>query len=261
MLFMTIGMPAPSSGIPRYHQIARILRSRLEAADGQPIVTEMALCREFGVSRTTVRRALDSLKREGLLSSRTGVGTRSTRKPFTKRAVRSSGDPLHGMLQSKPYIASIELAPASSTVATFFEIPPGERVCRITRVHELDGTPLSVVRSHLPVHLGVGVPRAAWRQPMHELLLKRFGVQLKRSVHTIRIARATSNVAALLRIGLADPVLSIEAAAYDVAGEPIRWTENFFREDLYEYVAEMEWPAARRVSSAAHGPARKTRRS
>jgi GntR family transcriptional regulator len=97
----------------------------------------------------------------------------------------------------------------------------------------------------LPANLAVGVPRSAWRQPMHDLLWERFGLRLKRSVHTLRVARAMADIASLLEIGLADPVLRIQASTYCVDGQPIRWTENFFREDMYEYVAEMEWPAPR----------------
>jgi GntR family transcriptional regulator len=68
-----------NASVPMYHQIAQVLRRRLEAGDlgatGQ-LATEHELCEEFGVSRTTVRHALSYLKREGLLSSRRGVGTR-----------------------------------------------------------------------------------------------------------------------------------------------------------------------------------------
>ena len=47
----------------------------------------------------------------------------------------------------------------------------------------------------------------------------------------------------MLGIALADPVLRIQASAFLSDGKPIRWTDNYFREDQYEYVAEMEWPA------------------
>lgn len=245
----------PASGIPRYHQIAQVLRSRLEAHDAEaaaPFATEHALCREFGVSRTTVRHALGFLKREGLLTSRCGVGTHGTRDCVVNRVVRSSGDPLHGMLKSKPRIVSVERAAAPAQIARFFSIGPDAPVFRLTRLHELGPTPLSVVRSFLPMSLAVGVPRSAWRQPMQEVLWERFGLQLKRSVHTLRVARAMSDIAALLQIGLADPVLRIQASTYDVDGRPVRWTENFFREDMYEYVAEMEWPAPGARHSGTH---------
>ena len=63
------------------------------------------------------------------------------------------------------------------------------------------------------------------------------------SVHTLRVARAEADIASLLAIGLADPVLHIQVSTYLADGRPIRWIENFFRENRYEYVAEMQWPA------------------
>jgi len=236
-------MAAAPSHIPRYAQIAQVLKSRLEARDGAhsvPFATEHALCEEFGVSRTTVRQALGFLKREGLVTSRPGVGT--TGKPTARRVVRSSGDPLHGMLESKPRIVSLGRVAAPAVVAKFFSLEAATPVFELTRVHDLDGAPLSVVRSYLPADLAVGLSRNAWRHPMHELLWERFGLRLARSVHTLRVARAMADVAQMLEIGLADPVLRIQAETYLGDGTPIRWTENYFREDRYEFVAEMQWP-------------------
>lgn len=248
-------MRAAPSGTPRYAQIAQVLRSRLEsrdAADTRPFATEHALCAEFGVSRSTVRQALSHLKREGLVTSQPGVGTRGTQSRVANRIVRSSGDPLHGMLTSKPRIVSMGCVPAPPPVAKLFALEPGEPVFRLTRAHQLDAIPLSVVRSYLPQALAAGVARSEWRLPMHDLLWQRFGLRIARSVHRLRVARAMADVAALLDIDLADPVLRIEASAYLDDGRPLRWTENFFREDRYEYVAEMQWPAPQARKRAAH---------
>jgi GntR family transcriptional regulator len=114
-----------------------------------------------------------------------------------------------------------------------------------------------VVDSYLPADLGAGLTRTALQQPMHELLWERFGIRLKRSVHTIRVARADVDIASLLGIALADPVLRIQSSVYLAGGKPIRWTENYFREDQYEYVAEMEWPAPTATSSPVAARARR----
>jgi len=241
-------VPAEPSSSPRYARIAQVLRARLEAHEASrdgPFATEQALCEEFGVSRTTVRNALGYLKREGLVTSRRGVGTNGTAAERPHRVVRSSGDPLHGMLKSRPRVVALGRVAASAPVANFFGFETGTPVFALTRVHDLDGEPLSVVKSYLSAHLERGVPRSAWRQPMHDLLWERFGLRIARSVHTLRVGRAMADIAGLLRVGLADPVLRIQASAYLADGTPIRWTENFFREDRYEYVAEMEWPAPR----------------
>lgn len=245
MIFIQMSEPVRSS-VPLHHQIAQVLRSRLEAGEwtaaGAP-ATEQRLCEEFGVSRTTVRQALGQLKLAGLLESRRGVGTRGVATAVKRKVLRSSGDPLHAALDTRPRIAMLGYVACPAEVAAFFGIAPGERIWHFVRVHDLDGKPLSVVDSYLPAHLGAGLTRAAMQQPMHELLWQRFGLRLKRSVHTVRVARADVEVASLLGVSLADPVLRIQSSVYLAGSKPIRWTENFFREDQYEYVAEMEWPA------------------
>lgn len=238
-------MASAPSGIPRYHQIAQVLRSRLEARElghEGAFTTEYSLCAEFGASRTTIRHALGFLKREGLLTSRPGVGTHGTPAEAVNRAVRPSGDPLHGMLKRRPRIVEFGKVAPPPLAAKFFAIDDGSPVLRITRVHDLDRMPLSVVRTYLPARLATGAARSEWRKPMHDLLRERFGLRLHRSVHTLRLARAMADIAALLEISLADPVLHIQASTYLADGAPIRWTENFFRENRYEYVAKMEWP-------------------
>lgn len=233
------------SSIPLHHQIAQVLRLRLESGDWSAdgaLATEQGLCQEFGVSRTTVRLALSHLKYAGLLESRRGVGTRGLAAPVKRKIVRSTGDPLHASLNSRPRVVSLGEVPSSPAVAAFFGIATGAAVWHFVRRHSLDQKPLSVVDSYLPAHLGSAFSRASLIQPMHQLLWQRFGIRQARSVHTIRVARADVDVASMLGIALADPVLRIQSSVYLADGTPIRWTENSFREDQYEYAAEMEWP-------------------
>lgn len=254
-----MGEPIRSS-VPLHHQIAQVLRLRLESgawAAGGPLATEQRLCEEFGASRTTVRQALSQLKQAGLLESRAGVGTRGIAMPIKRKIVRSSGDPLHAAFNSKPRVLSLGQVACPPAVAAFFELPATTPIWHFVRIHMLDDKPLSVVDSYLPAHLGAGLTRTALQQPMHELLWERFKIRLKRSVHTLRVARADVDIASMLGIALADPVLRIQSSVYLADGKPIRWTENYFREDQYEYVAEMEWPVP---ATAGHPAAKRTRR-
>jgi len=257
-----MGEPIRSS-IPLHHQIAQVLRLRLESgawAAGGPLATEQRLCEEFGASRTTVRQALSQLKQAGLLESRAGVGTRGIAMPIKRKVVRANGDPLHAPFNTKPRVVSLGEGPCPPAAAVFFGLAPAAPIWHFVRIHTLDDKPLSVVDSYLPAQLGAGLTRTALQQPMHELLWEKFGIRLKRSVHTLRVARADVDIASMLGIALADPVLRIQSSVYQAAGRPIRWTENYFREDQYEYVAEMEWPApAKQTNPAVKRSRRPTR--
>jgi GntR family transcriptional regulator len=229
--------------IPLYHQVAQLLRTRLEA-DGMQSqrLTEKALCAEYGVSRTTVRQALDALKRDGLLQSRRGVGTRFLGSASKPKAVES-GDPLHAGLGSRASIVSLGKVPAPARVAAFFGIEPDRPVLRLVRRHELQDVPLSVVVSYLPAALADQLTRRALRRQLHEVLWERCRIRQHKSVHAIRIARADAHIAPLLGIALNEPAMHIRSAVYLEDGQPIRWVDNYFREGLYEYRAEMLWQA------------------
>ncbi len=238
------------SAIPRYHQIAKTLRLQVAAGGlgGQRgLATEAALCAEFGVSRTTIRHALGLLKQEGVLQSRRGVGTRMLEHAPRRTLSRSAGDPLHGGLGSEPRIVSIERALPPAMVAAFLGLDSTKRATKLVRVHDLDGEPVSVVITWLPARFAHGVTRAALtHHTLHDVLLKQSGVKLERSVHTIRVARADATIASWLGVALADPMLHIQASAFLKDGTPVRWTDNYFNEERYQYTAEMQWNDARR---------------
>ena len=233
------------SAIPRYHQIAQTLRQQAAAGAlgiGGGTATEARLCEQFGVSRTTIRHALALLKQEGVLHSRQGVGTRLSGLTPRRMLSHAAGDPLHAGLGSVPRVVAVERAAPPPGVARFFGSAEGAPCLRLVRVHDLDGDPVSVVVTWLALAYARGITRAALaRNSLHELLLQRSGVSLKRSVHTVGVVRADAGTASLLGVALSDPVLHIQASAYAADATPVRWTDNYFNEARYRYTAEMYW--------------------
>lgn len=230
---------------PLYQQIAQLLAVRLEVgdwSDDSHPATEESLCREFGVSRTTVRQALSHLKQAGLLESRPGVGTRRVGVPAKRRVAGSGGDLLHASLGTRSRVVALGEVASTPAVAAFFGLAQSDPVWHFVRVHALESGPLSVVQSFLPLDIGRAFSKTELKHPIHELLWRRFGLRQARSVHTIRVARADIDVAGLLGISLAAPVLRVQSCIYLDDGTPVRWVENSFREDQYEYVAEVQWP-------------------
>ena len=246
IVWSKIQMSSPSTipfsqGVPLYHQIALTLRSRAEAGG---LATEQQLCAEFGVSRTTVRQALGLLKQDGLLKSRRGVGTRFLPQAPARRLTSSVGDPLHAGLGTVEKIVSIERVEPPGAARAFLDAGD-EPITRLVRVHTLDGAPLSVVVTYMQARYA---PKAILRQSVHEFLWQRHGLLQKRSVHRIGVARTDTMVAPLLGVSIAEPVLHVQSCAYLEDGRPIRWTDNYFREERFAYQAEVEWkrPAGKR---------------
>ncbi|ANN68176.1 GntR family transcriptional regulator [Bordetella bronchialis] len=244
-----------SAGVPIYHQIAQVLRRRIQAGEwgqGNQLATEQALCREFGVSRTTVRHALSQLKREGLLSSQRGVGTRRVGEPTRTKYVSNLSDPLHASLDSDPRVISSEMVPARGAIAAFLGMAEGEPIFKLIRVHYLDNEPLSVVESYLPAIMQGAIDQFPHRS-LHDIMWNDFDLRVAKSVHTVAVSRAETHVANLLHIGLGDPVMHVQASTYLQDGRPIRWTDNFFREDRYQYTAEFFWEPPQSAAAEPSG--------
>ena len=231
--------------LPLYYQLAQIFKARVTAeggpADGR-LPTEHELCKEFGVSRTTVRQALALLKTGGLLSSKRGVGTFLSAARRSELAIKVTGDSLHHGLGTKIRVVSLDLIDPVDRVADVLAGSASAKVLRVVRIHELSGVAVSVVISYLPGELdAIIAAKDLETTTMHELLWRKVHLKLEKSVHTIRIVRADEKIAPLLHVSLAEPVLHIQAEAYLDTGRPIWITDNYFREDSYEYRAEMLW--------------------
>jgi GntR family transcriptional regulator len=244
-----------NQSISLYHQIALTLRARVESGGlglNGSLATEQQLCSEFGVSRTTIRQALGTLKQDGLLQSRRGVGTRLVPQAPAQRLTSSIGDPLHAGLGTTVRVVSIEGVEPSPDVREFLKVGRGG-VTRLIRLHTLGDAPLSVVVTYMPAQYAAGITPKMLRRSVHELLWQRHGLLQKRSVHRIGVARADTMVAPLLGVGIADPVLHVQSSAYLDDGRPIRWTDNYFREERFAYLAEVKWkkPAGRRTPGRA----------
>src|SRR6187549_4014059 len=89
----------PSSlPLPKYHRIYLVLREQLN--DGRfsaGLPGELALMQQFGVARVTVRRALEQLANEGLISREPGRGTRPTAR-LDKAGAVAANDPMRTRL-------------------------------------------------------------------------------------------------------------------------------------------------------------------
>lgn len=246
--------PAYHASFPLYHQVGYLIQGLLESGelcDGRFLPSEELLCRHFNVSRTTVRQALSLLKKRGLLGSKRGSGTFSLGRVMPVRTVRAFNDPLHLGLGTRIRVVSAALVKAPVAVRDFLRCERDTLVVRVIRVHSLQGSPLSVVISYLPRETAPALMRAnLQRQPIHEIMSNRCGLTVVRSVLTIRVLRADQMVARLLRTTVMEPVLNIRSEGYLARGVPVRFTENYFSADRYQYTTEVPWS----VDGVSTGP-------
>jgi GntR family transcriptional regulator len=198
--------------------------------------SESDLSAEFGVSRVTVRRALETLRDEHLVESRQGFGWFSATTPLQQRLTQL--DTIERQLEERgmrPQRQIIEFA--------FVAAPPHvaaqlhcDNVLRVKRINRADGEPFALVTVWCPADLGQNMSRGdVERQPFYELL----GIPLRGATQTIGAASASPADAALLTVPVGSPVLRCERLTTSTSGEPILLSEHIFPAHRTEFVVDL----------------------
>jgi len=221
----------------RYQEIAHTLRQRvLHEGPGHVLPSESELSTEFGVSRVTVRRALERLRDDGVIESRQGFGWFVTTAPVQQRLGRL--DTIESQLEErgvKPQRQILEFAFVDAP-AHVAEVLGCEQVLRVKRLNLADGAPFAVVTVWCPAELGQHLSRRdVERKPFYELL----GVELRGATQSIGAAAVGETDASLLAVPVGSPVLRCERVTTSLDGRPILLSEHLFAAHRTEFVVDL----------------------
>lgn len=122
---------------------------------GQPVPSERELCEHFGVSRMTVRQAIDTLVVDGVLVRQQGRGTfvAPPKLDLQVRLTSFSEEMRRRGMEPGVVVLVAETVPASGVVATALEISPGDPVHHLRRLQTADATPMAISENWLPASL------------------------------------------------------------------------------------------------------------
>ena len=224
--------------LPRYHQVYLVLREQLVEGRFPPakaLPGEHELAGVFGVSRVTMRAALDRLAEEGLIVRQRGRGTFA-------RAARPARAELSGLLENlvtlglKTSVRLVDLAtiPATADVAEALRIEAGVPVQKAIRVRSFKGAPISYITTFVPAAVATFDRRDLAARPMLALL-EESGVKVSSADQRISAKLADNAVAPLLEVELGAPLLSVTRIVYGAADRPVQLLRGLYRPDRYEY--------------------------
>ena len=239
--------PMPSDPLPLYHRVYLLLRQRITeggfAADA-PMPGEHELAAAHGVSRITVRRALERLEQEGLVIRRRGAGTfaRMPTPAPQRENLRGLIENLLAMgLRTQVTLVDFAYLPVPPEIAAALEIPPGTLAQKSVRLRAVPGSRL--IFSHLtawvPEEIGrrYGPRDLAARPLLH--LLEAAGEPAARAEQVISARLADAQVAPLLGVEQGSALLWVRRQVRDKAGRVIEAIEALYRPELYEYTLGM----------------------
>lgn len=237
--------------MPKYHQIYLVLREQLhEGRFEHGLPGELALMRQFGVARVTVRRALEQLAGEGLISREPGRGTRPVRPGPAAGAPRAPGRQraqLSGLLENlismglrtTVRVLAVDTVAASSAVAQALQLPAGAQVQKAVRVRSTREGPLSHITTYVPGDIARQFGRQELARKPILVLLEESGVKVGRARQTISARLADAEVARHLDVAVGSALLAVQRLIYDEQERPVQWLHGLYRPDRYEYEMQL----------------------
>lgn len=229
---------------PAYQQIADQLRQ--EIADGrwksgERLPGELELGELFGVSRNTVRQALNVLTQVNLLRRQRGSGTYVSEQGMTHTLgdLRSFTDVMRD-LGLRPGIRDIVIEPDPSPPLNATDFLPGAHLWRISRVRMNDDRPFCLMVSWVPDEIGAQIKAAdLGRTQSLYALFGELGIYLKEASEKIRADAATPEQASALGVAEGFPLLTINRWTSDTSGRPVEYVSSSSPGDRYEYFVKL----------------------
>lgn len=229
---------SPSDGTTRYFALADELARRIAAGRMKSrarLPGEYELASSFGVSRVTVRSALRVLEEKGLIVRRPGVGTfvavprvqhdlaamESLFTQFVSQDVPAETK----LLDYRPVVADKEVRELLGHAEAMF----------LRRLWWVDSVPFALTCMYMHPAAKNASFADAETHPGYLILEKVLGYKIARAEIKIRAERANKNIAALLDIRRADPVLVLDRTSFSAADKALEHTECFIRSDAIEF--------------------------
>lgn len=226
---------------PLYRQLAGQLETAIRdgvLAPGDRIESETALIARYGVSRITLRQAVDDLVRKHLLVRKQGKGTFVTAPP-----VRHDLSRRHGLLASlfaqaddaSARLLRYGLVNPPADVAQSMQLKPGEPALAVDRLYMIGGKPVVLAFGWL-AKAAAGIPRAKAELVATEDMLREAGLAVATSHVTLRAQAAGEAISKLLRVSPRTPLLLLERTTTGPDGTVNEFGRIYFCSDSYEIV-------------------------
>jgi GntR family transcriptional regulator len=240
-----------------YLQIRRVILSAIRSRDllpRQKVPSLNELSDMTGVSRVTVRQALQSLINEGWLFTVPGKGTFVAESPRIEQnlqQLRGWTDEIRaqGFVPDSKVIA-FETLTLSDYFARWLDVPSGTLAYRITRVRYADEFALAVEKAHLVCSRYPGLDkRIRPGVSLYQVLQDEYHVQPVRAIQFLDASEADEITAHLLEIDPGKPVLISERITYSATNEPIELVVGIQKPGFVRFKTELNasTPAMRQI--------------
>lgn len=228
-----------TSPVPLYFQVAQALQHHIEQghiASGSLLGNEIGLADDLGVSRPTMRKAIEYLVQRGLLVRKRGVGTQVVRAQVRRPLELTS---LHDDLAAtgrrpSTQVLELETVNADSEVAAKLSLAEGAQVVYLRRLRLADDEPIALLTNYLPTGLGDLQAQDLEQRGLYELL-RASGVHIHLAEQSIGAKTATAAEARLLGETRSAALLTMTRTAFDDSGRAVEYGSHVYRASRYAF--------------------------
>src|SRR5919204_3275068 len=191
---------------------------------------ELVLADQLGISRPTLRRAIEYLVDRGYLVRKRGVGTEVVH-PKLRRSVELTSlydDLALSGKNPRTSVLKLETLPATDAIAHALGLEEGAPVVALERLRYADGEPLAIMRNWIPLGLVQLTPELLERAGLYQVM-RAAGLRLHLAAQTIGARAASAAEARLLGAAKGEPVLTMQRTTYDDAGRSLEFAQHLYR--------------------------------
>jgi GntR family transcriptional regulator len=210
---------------PKYYRLKHVLRERVAGLPGDASMpSEAELCQSYGISRTTVRKAIADLIQEGLIYTVQGKGTFVTPKKLRSAWVQQTGG-LYADMTERGFKVTMQVLVVGVTLAEEniqqeMGLAEGARVVKVARLRFVDDKPFDIVTNYLPANRFPGLEDDDFtHKSLYSILRNRYHVNFARGVRLVEAGACPADEARLLRIRPRAPILIMHSTMFDEKGE------------------------------------------
>jgi GntR family transcriptional regulator len=232
------------SKVPLYHQLKeQIQKDILNGGyqEGDLIPSERELSDQYGLSSTTIRRALNDLVQENFLERKAGRGT-FVRQIKVKRDLRKVIGFTKNMqemgLQPSTQVLSVRVLNANPFARKRLGLIKGEKVVRLERLRLADGIPMMLETRYIRTDLCPGIEKEDLSSSLWKVFEEKYGLKPTRHSQNMNIAQVSNHAAELLTLKNGAHVFLIIGVTYVKDNVPIECEESRYRADKYELAFE-----------------------
>jgi DNA-binding GntR family transcriptional regulator len=227
-----------SSPTPLYFQLAQAIEGAISAGSlpaGSKLENEVLLAQRYGISRPTVRRAVQELVDKGLVVRKRGVGTQVI-QPHVRRSVELTSlydDLARAGEAPSTEVLSLERVPAPADIAEELDLAVGDEIVVVRRLRRSHGEALALLTNHLPGRFHPTVTDLSERGLYQ--YLRAHGVHLRVAHQRIGARLARAEEARLLDEPPRSALLTMQRTAFDDQGVPVEYGRHVYRASRYDF--------------------------